>query len=42
LGPVHDWASHAADAFGLVAVYAERASTTNKRKPLRRNIQGIA
>tara|TARA_R110000787_G_scaffold42047_1_gene103369 strand:+ start:5271 stop:6578 length:1308 start_codon:yes stop_codon:yes gene_type:complete len=41
LGPVHDWASHAADAFGLVAVYAERARTVNKRQPLRRNLKGV-
>jgi phage terminase large subunit len=41
LGPVHDWASHAADAFGLVAVYAERANTANKRQPLRRNLKGV-
>jgi phage terminase large subunit len=41
LGPVHDWASHAADAFGLVAVYAERANTVNKRQPLRRNLKGV-
>jgi phage terminase large subunit len=41
LGPVHDWASHASDAFGLVAVYAERASTIHKRQPLRRNLKGV-
>ncbi len=31
LGPEHDWASHAADAFGLIGTFAERA------KPVRQN-----
>lgn len=42
LGPDHDWSSHAADAFGLVAVYERGLFTANKREPLRRNIKGIA
>ncbi len=29
LGPEHDWASHAADAFGLVALYRKVATKTN-------------
>jgi phage terminase large subunit len=28
LGPEHDWSSHAADAFGLMAVCYEEPSTT--------------
>ena len=44
LGPEHDFASHCADAFGLVAVYRD----TNKNSydewsgPLRRNLRGVA
>ena len=41
LGPDHDWSSHAADAFGLVAVY-QRGVQTTKRAPIRRNLRGIA
>lgn len=40
LGANHDWASHAADAFGLVAVFKENVRTT-KSAPLRRNLQGV-
>lgn len=43
LGPEHDWSSHAADAFGLVAVYRERRrSGDDWGKPLRRNLQGVS
>lgn len=44
LGPEHDFSSHAADAFGLVAVYRERAKSTLQigRKSIRRNLKGIA
>jgi len=42
LGPDHDWSSHCADAFGLVAVYRNMVQVSSGRKPLRRNIQGIA
>lgn len=42
LGPEHDWASHAADAFGLVAVYEKVASHRVSRKPLRRDLKGVA
>lgn len=42
LGPDHDWSSHCADAFGLVAVYRNIAAQVTARKPLRRNIKGIA
>lgn len=42
LGPDHDWSSHAADAFGLVAVYERGISTAQARKPIRRAIKGIA
>ena len=42
LGPDHDWSSHAADAFGLVAIYERGISTAQARKPIRRGIKGIA
>ena len=43
LGPDHDWSSHAADAFGLVAVYKQgQKSSDNWSKPLRRNLKGVA
>ena len=41
LGPEHDFASHAADAFGLVAIYRQGIST-EKREPIRRNLRGVA
>lgn len=42
LGPEHDDASHAADAFGLIAVYRANYRTTSQTvKPLRRNLKGI-
>lgn len=44
LGPDHDWSSHAADSFGLVAVYRERVKAASGwgNGPLRRNLKGIA
>ena len=30
LGPEHDWSSHAADAFGLMAIAYEEPSTTRR------------
>lgn len=42
LGPEHDWSSHAADAFGLVALFAKKQTTQGSRKPLRRALKGIA
>lgn len=43
LGPEHDWSSHAADAFGLVAVYRERikGGRSDWGTPLRRNLKGV-
>ena len=41
LGPEHDWASHGADAFGLMAI-CYRAPSAWDDKPIKRNIQGIA
>lgn len=39
LGPEHDWASHAADAAGLVAIYnSNRPSADTWGKPIRRNL----
>lgn len=40
LGPNHDWASHAADAFGLVAIFKQGVNTS-KSKPIRRNLKGV-
>lgn len=43
LGPEHDWASHGADAFGLMAVYkATLVESDGWSKPLRRNLRGVA
>jgi len=44
LGPNHDWASHAADAFGLMCVWvATRHSAADKwGAPLRRNLAGVS
>lgn len=42
LGPDHDWSSHGADAFGLVAVWkATQAEPTDWDKPIKRNIGGV-
>jgi phage terminase large subunit len=43
LGPEHDFASHAADAFGMMAVYkaTTMASQDTWDKPLRRNLKGV-
>ena len=35
LGPEHDWASHAADAFGLGCVVYEEPRTTKMERKLR-------
>ena len=40
LGPNHDWSSHAADAFGMMAVVYEPPNTS-WGKPLRVNLKGI-
>ena len=43
LGPDHDWSSHGADAFGLVAIYRQGLGQTDSwGDTIRRNIQGIA
>jgi len=43
LGPEHDWASHGADAFGLVAIYKQGVNQTDSwGDPIRRNLQGVA
>ena len=45
LGPEHDWSSHAADAFGLVAIFQKSATITDdwgKSGALKRNLRGIA
>jgi len=43
LGPDHDWSSHGADAFGLVAIYRQGIHQEDSwSKPLRRNLQGVA
>jgi phage terminase large subunit len=44
LGPDHDWASHCADAAGLVAVFAPtaRGESASKSEPIRRNLRGLA
>lgn len=43
LGPEHDWASHGADAFGLVAIYKQGVNQTDTwNTPIRRNLAGVA
>jgi len=43
LGPEHDWASHGADAFGLVAVYRQGIHQADSwDTPIRRNLAGVA
>jgi Phage terminase large subunit. len=43
LGPEHDWSSHGADAFGLVAIYRQGIHQEDSwSKPIRRNLQGVA
>lgn len=43
LGPEHDWASHGADAFGLVAVYRQGINQSDSwSTPVRRNLAGVA
>lgn len=42
LGPEHDWSSHGADAFGLMAISAEKIfSAQTKSKPIRYDARGI-
>lgn len=42
LGPEHDWSSHGADAFGLMAIYKNGMKTESDwGEPLRRNLKGI-
>lgn len=33
LGPEHDWASHGSDAFGLMAIFAEKTFAEDGRRP---------
>lgn len=44
LGPEHDFASHAADAFGLIAIYRDKRGKMfeGKTGPIRRNLKGVA
>ena len=42
LGPEHDWASHGADAFGLMAIAYDPPRKTPKRKPRKRNYSAFA
>ena len=44
LGPHHDWASHGADAFGLMAVWraTNNATAQSWSSPVRRNLKGVA
>lgn len=41
LGPEHDWASHGADAFGLMCVVSEKQENTEFFKPLKISPRGI-
>ena len=42
LGPEHDWSSHGADAFGLLAIFKNGMKTESDwGEPLRRNLKGI-
>lgn len=42
LGPCHDWSSHGADAFGLMAIAYEEPSDRDDPKPYRPKYQGTA
>ena len=43
LGPEHDWASHGADAFGLVAIYRQGLNQKDTwSTPIKRNLAGVA
>lgn len=42
LGPEHDWASHAADAFGLMAIVSEDAARPGAKTSQRRRVSGFA
>jgi hypothetical protein len=39
--PVHDWASHGADAFRYLAVSIDKAGTRPELKPIQYSVQGI-
>jgi hypothetical protein len=39
--PVHDWASHGADAFRYLAVSIDKAGTRPKLEAIRYGLQGI-
>jgi phage terminase large subunit len=41
LGPEHDWSSHAADSFGLMAIYRETRNASIGSKPIRRMVKGV-
>ena len=41
LGPLHDWSSHAADAFGLLAIAYEEPSQ-GRRQPINYPKLGLA
>jgi phage terminase large subunit len=42
LGPEHDWSSHGADAFGLLAIFKNgMKAESDWGEPLRRNLKGI-
>jgi phage terminase large subunit len=43
LGADHDWSSHAADAFGLVAIYRNQATAKDgwSGTSVKRNLQGV-
>jgi phage terminase large subunit len=40
LGPEHDWASHAADAFGMMCVVYEEPQASGRLRPYRRDSSG--
>jgi phage terminase large subunit len=40
LGPEHDWASHAADAFGMMCVMYEEPQASGRSRPYRRDSSG--
>jgi phage terminase large subunit len=43
LGPEHDWSSHGADAFGMIAIYRKGINTGSSwSTPLKRGLAGVA
>jgi phage terminase large subunit len=44
LGPEHDWASHGADAFGLIALHRPKLKHRSRwgNGPIKRNLKGFA